>query len=392
MRASSMFRLSGGVAAVGAIVAVALWPRATAVDLAAVSRASMRVTIDEEGETRVRDRYVIAAPVSGRLQRIALEPGDPVQCNDAVAGLVAADAPLVDARSRLELESAVAAAAEAVSIARAERDRAAAALDRARASERRLANLVEIGAVSREDYESSQTAQTTSTLAVQAAEHAVTRATADWQAARTRLMTPAHRGAVVTIRAPSSGVVLRRLRESETVVMAGEPLIEVGDTGQIEVVSDLLSSDAVRVQPGAAVSIERWGGAQPLAGIVRRVEPSGFLKVSALGVEEQRVNVIIDFADQQAAAQLGDGYRVDVRITIWQGDKVLTVPIGALFRAGADWAVFVVDDGRARLQRVTVGERNDRVAQIVDGVTPGELVIVHPPDTVVDGARVQARD
>ncbi|HEX8031694.1 MAG TPA: efflux RND transporter periplasmic adaptor subunit [Vicinamibacterales bacterium] len=391
MRASSLFRLSGGAAVVGVIVAVALWPETSAVDLATVVRESMRVTVDEEGETRVRDRYVIAAPVSGRLQRVALQPGDLIACKDNVATISPVDAPLIDARSRSELQAAVTAASESVSMARAERDRAAAVLERAAASERRAASLVEAGAVSREDYELAQVTKTAAELGLRAAEHAVTRASAEWQAAKTRLSMPASRGGVVTVSAPAGGVVLRRLRESESVVAAGEPLIEVGDISRIEVVADLLSSDAVRIRAGAPVSIERWGGTQPLAGTVLRIEPSGFLKVSALGVEEQRVNVIIGFDDPAAAAQLGDAYRVDVRITTWQSEGVVTVPVGALFRAGTEWAVFVNDGGRARLQPVVVGERNDRVAQITDGVKPGEQVVLHPPDTVVDGSRVRSR-
>ena len=391
MRASSLLRWSGVGAVAAAIAAVAWWPPVTDVDLAAAARGPMAVTIDEEGETRVRERYVVSAPVSGRLQRIELEPGDRITCGATIALIAPADAPLIDPRSRLELQSIAGAAAEAVAIARAERDRTVAALERAAAAERRLSNLVEIGGVSREDYERAQTAKTTAAIAVRGADHALVRAEADRKAAASRLLTPSGRGAVVTLKAPVGGVVLKRLRESEAVVVAGEPLVEIGDPGDIEIVADLLSSDAVRVRSGDAVSIERWGGAQPLAGTVLRIEPSGFLKVSALGVEEQRVNVVIGFADPLAAMRLGDGYRVDVRIAIWRADDVLAVPVGALFRSGSEWAVFVDGGGRARLRRVAIGERNDHLAQVLSGVEPDDRVVLHPPDTVGDGARIRER-
>jgi HlyD family secretion protein len=183
--------------------------------------------------------------------------------------------------------------------------------------------------------------------------------------------------------------VLKRLRESESIVQLGEPLIEIGDPDRLEVVADLLSTDAVRVRPGLPVLLEQWGGGV-LEGLVRRVEPSGFMKVSALGVEEQRVNVIIDFADAGAAAGLGDGYRVEVRIVVWRGDSVLKLPLGALFRYGDGWAVFAVDGERARRRPVTVGHRNSIEAE-VEGLAEGQRVVLHPPDTLEDGARIVER-
>jgi HlyD family secretion protein len=391
MRASNLFRMSGGIVVAGAIVAVAVWPDVTSVDVAAVTRGPMQVTVDEEGETRVRDRFIVSAPVSGRLLRVALEPGDAVRCHDVVLKIAPADAPLLDARSLVEFQTAANAAAEAVAVTRAERDRAAAALDRAVAAERRLTNLVAIGAVSREDFETAQTARVAAASALTAAEHAVARADAEWQAAKARVSRPGTRTAVIDIPAPVSGVVLKRLRESESVVAAGEPLMEIGDPRQIEIVADLLSADAVRVHAGDPVSIDRWGGSITLRGTIRRVEPSGFLKVSALGVEEQRVNVIITLDDPLAASDLGDGYRVDVRIAVWRSDAALTVPIGALFRNGRDWAVFVLIDGRAVMRMVEVGERNNDVAQILKGLDAGDRVVLHPPDTIGDAARVRPR-
>lgn len=390
MRASNLFRMSGGGVIVAVMIAVALWPDVTSVDVAPVSRGPMQVTVDEEGETRVRDRFVVSAPVAGRLLRVELEPGDAVACDQVVIRIAPADVPLLDARALAELRTVANAASEAVAVARAERDRAASALERATAAERRVSALVAIGAVSREDFETAQSTRTAAASLLTAAEHAVARADAEWQAARMRLARPSSRD-VISVKAPVSGVVLKRLRESESVVAAGEPLIEIGDPRQIEIVADLLSADAVRVHAGDSVSIERWGGPHPLRGEVRRVEPSGFLKVSALGVEEQRVNVIVSLEDPLAASELGDGYRVDVRIAIWRSHDALTVPIGALFRSGRDWAVFLWEDGQAKLRIVEVGERNNDVAQVLKGLDAGQRVVLHPPDTVADGARVRAR-
>jgi len=264
--------------------------------------------------------------------------------------------------------------------------------ERAQATARRYANLVEAGAVSREDFDTAQTAVTTAAKTQQAAEFALARAEREHEQALARLQRPAYSGRVIELAAPVNGVVLKRLRESECVVGAGEPLLEIGDPRQIEVIADLLSTDAVRVRPGSRVSIERWGGSHALPARVRRVEPSGFLKVSALGVEEQRVNVVIDFDDPaRAARKLGDGYRVDVRIVVWQSDAVLGVPVGSLFRRGDSWAVFVADGGRARLRTIEIGQRNNESAEVVNGLRETERVVLHPPDTLVDGARIRER-
>lgn len=192
--------------------------------------------------------------------------------------------------------------------------------------------------------------------------------------------------------APVDGVILKRLRESESVVPVGEPLLEIGDPKRIEIVADLLSTDAVRISPGTPVLIDEWGGDHPLHGRVRRVEPSGFMKVSALGVEEQRVNVIIELEDPASAARkLGDGYRVEVRVVVWREDSVLKVPTGSLFRRGDEWAVFVIEEGRARLHIVKLGQRNQSEGQITSGLSAGQVVVLHPPDTLTDGMRVVVR-
>lgn len=386
-------RMGGVVLAVAAIAAVALWPESTAVDLAVAVRGPMEVTLDEDGETRVRERFVVSAPVAGRLQRIELEPGDAVvKGRTVVARLAPAAPPLLDPRARAEYDAAVASASAGMDQTRAERDRAAAVLERARAALRRQQALSEAGAVSRDDLEVAQTAVATSEEALRAATMGVARAEQEVRLARARLQTPTATGRIVDVVAPVNGIVLRRLRESETVVPAGEGLVELGDPSQLEVVADLLSTDAVQVVPESPVRIEQWGGSHPLPAKVRRIEPSGFVKVSALGVEERRVNVIVALDDPAAAARaLGDGYRVEVRIVVWRADDVLKVPVGSLFRRGNDWAVFAVAEERAALRTVSVGHRNNDEAEIVGGLTAGESVVLHPPDTLTTGARVSLR-
>lgn len=391
MRATRVIRIVGGVAVAGTLIAVAVWPETTQVDFAPVAQSDLQVTIDQEGETRVRERFVVTASVGGRLRRVEIEPGEPVRQGQAILFLAPPSAPLLDPRTRMELEEQSNAAIEAVGQARADRDRAVAMLDRTATTERRLSNLVEVGGVSREDYDASRAAQISAATALRAAEHALARAERERDAAGARLLTPGESSRVITVRSPSDGVVLKRLRESEASVAPGDPLVEIGDPRQIEIVADLLSTDAVRVKEGAPVSIERWGGPQHIQGHVRRVEPSGFTKVSALGVEEQRVNVIVAIDKPEAAATLGDGYRVDVRIEIARADGAVTVPVGALFRHGGQWSVFVGEGGRARLRPVEIGERNDMVAQVVGGLAIGEHVIIHPPDTLVDGSRIGRR-
>jgi HlyD family secretion protein len=392
MRIRKHSRLAAAIVIVAGILAVALWPTAMEVDLARVERGPMQVTIDEEGETRVRERFVVSAPVSGRVERIELEPGDPVvRGKTVVARLTPAAAPLIDPRTQAELNAAVEAARAAVEQARAESRRAAAALERARSNLRRQHALLEAGVVSRDELEVAQTTLRTADEEQRAAEFTLARTEYELQLARARLKPSAAGGRALDLVAPVDGVVLKRLRESASVVPVGEPLLEIGDPGHLEVVSDLLSTDAVQVSPGDTVLMEQWGGGRPLAGRVRRVEPSGFMKVSALGVEEQRVNVIIDFADPAAARPLGDGYRVEVRVVIWQADSTLKAPTGSLFRRGDEWAAFVVEAGRAHVTAVRLGQRNDREAQVLQGLSEGDTVVMHPPDTLADGVRVRSR-
>jgi HlyD family secretion protein len=254
--------------------------------------------------------------------------------------------------------------------------------------------LASAGALARETLEVQQAEQRASADAVRAAEFAVAQARQEVEGMRARLGASGPSGAAtgaraIAITAPVDGVVLARHVESQRVVAPGEPLLELGDPSAIEVVADLLSVDAVRVRPGTRVLIEQWGGDQTLEGRVRRVEPSGFTKISALGVEEQRVNVIVDFGDDAAAAgALGDGYRVEIRIVVWEEPSVLQVPVSTLFRVGDDWAVYVVEDDRAALRRVVLGQRGARDAQVIEGVAEGDVLVAYPPDTLTDGAGV----
>ena len=386
-------RLIAGIVVVLGIVAMAMWPESIEVSAAKVDRGSMQVTLDEDGETRVRDKFVVSAPVAGRLQRIELEPGDAVvRGKTVVARVTTADAPLLDPRMRGEYEASVDAARAAVGQAQAQRDRAATELMRARTTLQRQQELMKAGAIAADSLDAAETAVATAGEALKAAEFTVSRAEYELKLARARLQAPAPGGRAADIVAPVSGVILKRLRESESVVPVGEPLLEIGEPSRIEIVADFLSTDAVRISPGAAVLIEGWGGSDPLKGRVRRVEPAGFMKVSALGVEEQRVNVLIDFDDISAASRLGDGYRVEVRVIVWQGDDVVKVPVGGLFRRGSDWAAFSIEGEQVKLQPVELGQRNDVDAQVVKGLSAGQTVVLHPPDTLTDGARVRLRE
>jgi HlyD family secretion protein len=387
-------RLLIAILVVVALLSVALWPSAIDVDVARVSRGSLMVTVDEEGETRVRERYVVSAPIQGELLRIEFEPGDAVEAGRPVAILRPVNPGLLDARTRAEASAAVRTAEAALARSRAESAAAASRRDRAGQQVARLRDLAAQRVVSADELEAVEAEARVAEESLRAAESAVIEARAAVDAARARLIQGTTPGSAreVAITAPVTGVVLKQYRESRTVVPAGDPLLEIGDPNQLEIVADLLSADAVKVMPGADVLVEQWGGNETLHARVRRVEPSAFLKVSALGVEEQRVNVIMDFADAATAWRtLGDGYRVEVRIVIWKGDGLWKVPLGSLFRRGDGWAIFAVEDGRARLREVTVGQRNPAEAQVTDGIAEGAVVVLYPPDTLTDGARVNVR-
>jgi len=384
-------RLLLSTVVIGSLIAIALWPSAVTVDVAPVSRGPLVVTIDEEGRTRVRDRFVVAAPVTGRVLRIELEPGDRVARGDVVARLQPESPPLLDARMRAEANAAVDNTQASLGHARAEEQRARAALAQAQRDLARTRRLTAAGVMTAQDLEAREADALVAEEAVNAAAFAVRAASAEVERAQARVGTSvsARGGGAVVVKSPADGVVLQRLRESESVVPAGEPLIEIGDPAQIEIVTDLLSTDAVRVRPGARAMIEQWGGETALAATVRRIEPAGFTKVSALGVEEQRVNVVLDFVDGgEECASLGDAYRVETRIVLWEAPNVLKVPTNALFRDNTQWAVYVVSGGRARRTIVEIGHQTAQEAEVLDGLSEGANVIVHPGDLVRDGARI----
>jgi HlyD family secretion protein len=387
-------KLIAGLLLLAGIVAMAMWPDTMEVESAAVTRGEMQVTIDEDGETRVRDRFVVSAPVSGRLLRIELEPGDPVvRGKTVVARIAPGPSPLLDPRTRSELAAAVEAARAAVGQAQAERARAVESFARAKTTVARQEALAKAGAISTDELDAARTSLRTGEEAARAAEFTVRRSEYELELAQARLAAPdGSGGRTVNVVAPVDGVILKRLRESETVVPVGDPLLEIGNPSRIEIVADFLSTDAVQIRTGAPVVIEQWGGGEPLSGRVRRVEPSGFMKVSALGVEEQRVYVLIDLTDPPAAATaLGDAYRVEVRAVTWRGENVLKVPVGSLFRRGEGWATFVIQDGLARLTPVQLGHRNEIEGEILGGLSEGQLVVMHPPDTLIDRARVKGK-
>lgn len=385
--------------AIAAGLVYAFWPQPVAVDLAAVGRQDLVVTVDGEGQTRVREVYVISAPVSGRVLRIERHVGDDVTANETVlATLQPGDPTFLDARARAEAEAAVKAAEAALALALAERDRAEAELRFARSELSRARRLAATDNISERELDRAILEEQTREVALATAEASVTVRRFELENAKARLIQPSEADArevsdcCVEVKSPVDGRILQLLHESEGVVQVGTPLLEVGDPRDLEVVVDLLSSDAVRIREGADAFIEGWGGDDMLAAIVRRIEPYGFTKVSALGIEEQRVNVIIDIAEPpERWTPLGHGYRVDARIVVWRGEGVLVIPLGALFRDGERWAAFVEEDGVARLRHLRIGHSNDRHAEILDGLSAGESVILHPGDRVQDGVRIVSR-
>ncbi|HET8725189.1 MAG TPA: efflux RND transporter periplasmic adaptor subunit [Anaeromyxobacteraceae bacterium] len=389
MKARTWLRIAGAVVVAGGL-AWALWPAPPSVEVAAVERGPMRVTVEGPGKARVVERYVVAAPVPGHLERIAARPGDAIAAGEVVATVRPSTPAPLDERTRRELAARLEAAraAEAEALAAEERARDAAALaNRERDRTRALATA---GSVTPRDLDAAETAAEAGVHAVEASGAASRRAQREVQAARALLEargSPAGRG--VAVRAPAPGRVLRVLQESEGPVAAGTPLLEVGDPERIELRVELLTSEAVRVRPGAAVDLVNWGGDRTLPGRVRLVEPSAFTKVSALGVEEQRVLVLVDPAASGAWSPLSDGYASDARIVVAERPDALRLPAGALFRQDGTWAVFVLDGGRARARTVRIGDASGDAVEVLEGLAAGDRVLVHPGDTVRDGVRVR---
>jgi HlyD family secretion protein len=389
-----------GAAVVGvAIAAALLWPRSVPVDVATVRRGRFELMVEEDGTTRVRERYVVSAPLMGTILRVDRHPGEEVSRGEFLLSLVPTAPTLVDARSRQEIGERVGAAEAAARRAAATVERTRIALAQERVELARAQRISTAGGLSRNAIERAQLAVDMRIKDLAAAEFEHHLAEHELELARTallRLRDPRREsgasGEPWEIRSPVQGRVLRVLQESEAVVSAGTPLLELADPEDIEVVVDLLTVDAVRVAPGARVSIERWGGDAPLEGRVRMVEPSGFTKLSALGVEEQRVNVVVDIVSPPERWQsLGDGFRVDARITVEERDDALVVPSGALFRDGEGWATYVVERGRAQRRAVAVGARGERESVIDTGLAEGTQVVVYPSDAIADGVRVRPR-
>jgi HlyD family secretion protein len=394
-------RLLFWVPLAAALAVALLWvfrPSAVAVDLVEVARGPLAVSVSDEGETRVRDMYVVSAPVPGRMRRIDLEAGDPVVADQTVvARIEPSDPAFLDVRSAAEARAGVDAAAAARTHAEAQVRRAQAELEFAQSELERIRALARSHTVSENDLDSAERRAKTTDAALAEARAELKVRQSEYQVARARLMPPASRRGTsdcdcVSVYSPVSGHVLRVLTESEGVLQSGAPLVEIGDPDKLEIVVDLLSTDAVRVRPGQRAIIEAWGGARPLEGVVRRVEPFGFTKVSALGIEEQRVNVVIDIKEPRRQwERLGHGYRVEPRIVLWESRDVLKVPLSALFRQGQQWAVFVAQDRRAVLRPVEIGHENGLEAEVVSGLEAGERVVLHPGERVSPGVRLQPR-
>jgi len=370
-----------------------LWPRAVPVDTATARRAPLEESVTAEGRTRVKDRYQVSAPVAGYLERVRLEVGDRVQRKEVLAELRPVPAPVLDARARAAAQARVAQSRAALEAARTRVDGATAAAAYADAEQQRLRRLHAAGHVSRQALERAESAARQRQAELRSARFEARVAHYRLEAAKTALRFAGDSAASETllpIRAPVSGLVLGIARKSEGVIAGGAPIATVGDPRSLEVAVDVLSSDAVRIRPGMPVRLERWGGPQPLQARVRTVEPAGFTKVSALGVEEQRVWVVADIVSPPAQWRtLGDGYRVDASFVLWRGQQVLQVPASAVFRRGDGWAVFLVRNGRLRVQPVRVGHGSGLATQILSGLARGDTVVAHPGNELREGVRVR---
>ncbi len=378
------------------VIVVGLMPRPVLVDTDTVSRDPLRVSVEEEGRTRVTDRYVVSAPVAGYIRRVELDVGDTVDKDQGIVHLEPLPSTVLDPRSRAEAEARVSAAKAALRVAEEQVHSAEADYNYTESELHRMQRLYESGNVSQEALQSAEVQYRKARSALQSAQFSVDVARYDLKAAEAALQFSASSNgsmpATVTLRSPVKGSVLKIQHKSEGVVSAGEAILELGDPLSLEVEVDVLSRDAVRIEPGTRVLLKRWGSDAVLDGVVRTVEPVGFTKISALGVEEQRVLVIVDINSPVTEwRRLGDGYRVEAEFVLWEGDDILQVPSSALFREGEDWAVFALADGRAQLRSVEIGRRSGLRAQIVSGLEEDERVIVHPGNSVEDGVRIRAR-
>ena len=379
-----------------AVIGYGLRPRPIEIELGKATKGPLTVHVVEEGKTRVRNRYMVSAPVAGQMRRVTLRAGDPVKADETVLTTIEpVISPLLDPRAKAQAEARV-------QVTEAALLQAQQALDMARTNEkfaqnnwRRVQNLNETGSISMTDRDNAERDASMRQQEVRGSEFAAKVAAFELEqskAALLQLQSPAKAGTVIEVKAPVSGKVLRVMQESAMVVAPGTQVLEIGDPADLEIEAEILSRDAVNIKPGAKVTIEQWGGPQPLQAQVHRVEPAAFTKVSALGVEEQRVIVRSDLINPPPAAQaLGDRYRVEVRIAIWHEDPVLLVPAGALFREGNLWKTFVFTGGKAVATTVTVGHTDGRQSEVTGGITEGTQLLLHPPDTVKDGVQVVER-
>lgn len=384
-----------GVAVVAGF-AWALRERPALVDVSAAVEAPMRMTIREEGVTRVREVYTVSSPLSGHLSRIVLEEGDPVEAGKTVVAVIhPLDPPLIDRRAQAELLAARDAARSGVGIAKSELQRAETALRLAEEDLARALKLFGPGVISESALQKATSQVELQRGAVDAANATIGYRGAELASAEARLlqpdpMNPGAEGCCISLLAPADGKVLAVLAESEQAVSPGTPVAEIGDTTKLEIVVDLLSPDAVRTVSGTGASVRDWGGEATLEATVRRVNPAAFTKVSALGIEEQRVNAVLDL--NGGDVRLGHGYRVFVEIVVWECETCLQIPISSLFRSASRWSVFLLEEDRLRKADLEIGHMNDEVAEVLAGIEPGDVIVMHPADTLESGALAERRE
>jgi HlyD family secretion protein len=380
-----------------ALITWALWPQPVPVDMAAIKRGPLEVTVEDEGITRIHDVYTVSSPILGKMLRSPREVGDKVVADKTLVAEIEPVAPtFLDVRSQRVNEAAVHAAQAAVDLAEAKIKEANSQLEFAKSDLRRAEELAASKTISARTLEKAKLDVDSAEAAVASAKATLEVRRRELESAKARLIQPGEANggerSAVQVRSPIDGVVLKIIAESEQVVQPGAPLIEIGNPADLEIAVDFLSRDAVRIKPGAPARIESWGGDKILNARVKRIEPTGFTKVSALGIEEQRVKVILDFTGPESEwRKLGHGYRVIAHVVVWHHNDALQVPLGALFREGENWAVFVVADGRAQRRLVKIGQRNLHAARVLGGLKLGEQVVLHPSDRVHDRVRVEPR-
>jgi HlyD family secretion protein len=364
-----------------ALVTAGLWPKPTPVETGTATRGPLRSTVDEEGKTRIQQRYVVSAPVTGFLQRVPFKPGAPVEANHTIlATLQPTPSTSLDPRSRAISEANL-------NLAQANLEKARAAHDYAQRELKRISQLVSQNTLPEQELDAATWRERDASQSVQAALASVQQAQAELANYNTPPITNTQ---PTLITAPVSGTILRVFEESSRIVPAGTPILEIGDPSNLEAVIECLSRDAATMTPGMTVDLERWGGGSPLQGQLRHVEPAAFTKISALGVEEQRVNVIVDIlTPPQDRPGVGDNFRVEARIVTWESNDILKIPAGALFRRGQQWSVFTIKNGRATLRPVETGHSNGKETEITSGLSPGDTVILYPGERVKNQSRVR---